>query len=981
MVVQAVKKATGTSKVILVGHSMGGLAARAYLQGQGRWDGLRSMAYSNDVASAITIGAPHQGSPLANILVVPFPTGWLSWLNPISVAIEALETGSPALAALNSGTLPPGVNYVSIIADGVPIIGLPGQTGDGIVSGQSQDLANAVSVAGLRYLAVPLQIYPQYFWSPLETHSYEPSDYQVWDQLIRQISTPAGLPSDLLLRVTASPNPVRPGERVQLVYTISNQGSNDLPGAELRMITPSYTEWADGSDAVPLPDWWSNLASPGDERIWTLGTLPAGQSRNILVSAGVWSGSSAPTNLTTLYTAALATSSRGDSSSSSGVVVVDDTPPLRVALTADQNPVAPGQVLAYTVRYANQTTVTAAGVLVRARIPPGTTLVSASDGGVRNGDWVEWTLGTVGSGANGQRSLSVQVGGGTGNGAVLAGQAEVSGSAGQDAAARAEIATVVSALAPLGVTLTATPDPVRPGEVVNYVMTVVNHGISDLSNVKVGMTTPSYAQWADGSDAVPLPDWWSNLATAGDGRVWTLGTVPAGQSRNVLVGVGMNTGIRKGTTVQADAVAWVSGSAGSSGSSVVVVDDTPPLRVALTADQNPVAPGQVLAYTVRYANQTTVTATGVLVRARVPPGTALVSASDGGVLNGQWVEWGLDSVAAGANGRWALSVQVGNGLSNGALLTGQVEITGTAGVGTGSRAEIATVVSAVAPLGVTLTATPDPVRPGEVVNYVMTVVNHGISDLSNVKVGMITPSYAQWADGSDAVPLPDWWSNLATAGDGRVWTLGTLAVGRSRTVTVRETTTSSAPYETMIRNVAIAWQSGAACGAQAQLASLVGVLEAPVVTSQPSSQTLMPGSTERFTVGATGTAPLTYQWRKDGVDIAGATNATLLLTNVQSAQAGAYSVVVSNIAGSATSVVATLSVLAPPSITNPRLVGHNFSVLTPTAVGPTYTLEYENSLTGGAWSAAQTLPGTGGVITLTDTAATSSARFYRIRVE
>jgi len=315
MVVQAVKKATGTSKVILVGHSMGGLAARAYLQGQGRWDGLRSMAYSNDVASAITIGAPHQGSPLANILVVPFPTGWLSWLNPISVAIEALETGSPALAALNSGTLPPGVNYVSIIADGVPIIGLPGQTGDGIVSGQSQDLANAVSVAGLRYLAVPLQIYPQYFWSPLETHSYEPSDYQVWDQLIRQISTPAGLPSDLLLRVTASPNPVRPGERVQLVYTISNQGSNDLPGAELRMITPSYTEWADGSDAVPLPDWWSNLASPGDERIWTLGTLPAGQSRNILVSAGVWSGSSAPTNLTTLYTAALATSSRGDSSS------------------------------------------------------------------------------------------------------------------------------------------------------------------------------------------------------------------------------------------------------------------------------------------------------------------------------------------------------------------------------------------------------------------------------------------------------------------------------------------------------------------------------------------------------------------------------------------------------------------------------------------------------------------------------------------
>jgi hypothetical protein len=61
--------------------------------------------------------------------------------------------------------------------------------------------------------------------------------------------------------------------------------------------------------------------------------------------------------------------------------------------------------------------------------------------------------------------------------------------------------------------------------------------------------------------------------------------------------------------------------------------------------------------------------------------------------------------------------------------------------------------------------------------------------------------------------------------------------------------------------------------------------------------------------------------------------------------------------------------------------GHSFSVSVRTAVGPTYTLEYNDPLADAGWKAAQTLPGTGGTITLTDSAAPSSSRFYRVRVE
>jgi hypothetical protein len=67
-----------------------------------------------------------------------------------------------------------------------------------------------------------------------------------------------------------------------------------------------------------------------------------------------------------------------------------------------------------------------------------------------------------------------------------------------------------------------------------------------------------------------------------------------------------------------------------------------------------------------------------------------------------------------------------------------------------------------------------------------------------------------------------------------------------------------------------------------------------------------------FTVAATGYAPLSYQWSKDGTDISGATGASLVLENVEPAAAGLYTVVVRNISGSFESVPAKLTVRVAP---------------------------------------------------------------------
>jgi len=87
---------------------------------------------------------------------------------------------------------------------------------------------------------------------------------------------------------------------------------------------------------------------------------------------------------------------------------------------------------------------------------------------------------------------------------------------------------------------------------------------------------------------------------------------------------------------------------------------------------------------------------------------------------------------------------------------------------------------------------------------------------------------------------------------------------------------------------------------------------APTITAQPTNQTVTAGQTATFTVAATGTVPLSYQWQKNAVSIAGATSASYTTPVTTTADSGAtFRVVVSNTAGTVTSSAATLTVSVP----------------------------------------------------------------------
>ena len=154
-------------------------------------------------------------------------------------------------------------------------------------------------------------------------------------------------------------------------------------------------------------------------------------------------------------------------------------------------------------------------------------------------------------------------------------------------------------------------------------------------------------------------------------------------------------------------------------------------------------------------------------------------------------------------------------------------------------------------------------------------------------------------------------------------------------------------------------------------------LQAPIITTEPQSQTALAGSTVTFSVVVSGSEPLSYQWRLNGVNIPGATSASYTISNAQPTQAGDYTVVVSNAAETITSAAALLTVNAPPSITSQpqsqvTTAGNSvmFSVGADGTAPFTYQWYRSNSSIAGATAASYTI----------GAAKASDAGGYKVRV-
>lgn len=249
----------------------------------------------------------------------------------------------------------------------------------------------------------------------------------------------------------------------------------------------------------------------------------------------------------------------------------------------------------------------------------------------------------------------------------------------------------------------------------------------------------------------------------------------------------------------------------------------------------------------------------------------------------------------------------------------------------------------------------------------------------NVAPGFVTQPAGQTVDqgasvtfsaSATGIPAPayQWLKNGApiTGATGNALTLSSVQ------------STDAADYTVVAANAA-----GAATSTKATLV----VNYAPVILTPPTATTVAQGNGATFTVTAAGVPTPTYQWLKNGNPVSGATSATLTLATVQPADAGNYSVQVTNRLGSTTSTEAALTVNYAPSITTQpasaaTTVGNNTSFSVVAAAVPAPTYQWQLSVDGGnTWSSvAEVSPYSGSTTTtLRITSATTTLAGFRYR--
>jgi hypothetical protein len=249
-----------------------------------------------------------------------------------------------------------------------------------------------------------------------------------------------------------------------------------------------------------------------------------------------------------------------------------------------------------------------------------------------------------------------------------------------------------------------------------------------------------------------------------------------------------------------------------------------------------------------------------------------------------------------------------------------------------------------------------------------TAIAYVISPSKFVMVPMSDPNPAVWifeqASAGSVVQLSSLSLNPATAVGGAQSSSGTvtlsgpaptggaqvtLSSSNTSVVTVPSSVTVGAgatsttfTVSTSVVSASTAVTISASYGGQAQTATLTVNVVPPSITAQPVNQTVTAGQTANFTVVATGTAPLNYQWQRGGVAIPAANSSTYTTPATTTSDTGAqFTVVVSNSAGSVTSTPATLTVNPPlPTVSsltlNPASVvgGSQSSTATVTLSGP-----------------------------------------------
>jgi uncharacterized repeat protein (TIGR01451 family) len=563
------------------------------------------------------------------------------------------------------------------------------------------------------------------------------------------IVTVSSAPS-LSISKTASKTVANPGDT--LIYTInySNTGTDQATNVTIEDHLPANTTFVSASAG--------GMEASTDIVDWTIGTVAAGVSGSVTVEATV---DSPLANGTVLHNTATIDSTETVPISTGNIdVTVSSAPVLIFGKTAPSFVAAGGQ-LTYSLNYRNIGNDTATGLLIEDHLPPETSFVSASAGGVHSGGVVDWSLPDLPAGGSGSVTVTVDVNSPLPNGTLLHNQASVASA--ETPPFSTQWDTQVTSAPILTMVKSASQSNVIAGSQFTYTLDYGNSGNANASNVVIVDHLPPELTFISATSGGTL---------SGSDVIWNIPSVTAGSSGSVSVTVEVKSPISDGIVIPNTSNIRADGVPPFVPPLVpVTVSSTPAFTLDKTVSSTTVAAGAQVTYTLDYFNQGTDEATNVVLTDQVPTNTSFVSASAGGSEAGGVVIWNLGAVPAQTGSSVSVTLLVADPLPNGTQVDNQAEITSDQ---TPPLTDSASFVVTSAP-NLQLTKTSQPgtvVQAGDTETYSLVLENTGSDAANSVVVEDVIPSGATPSNISVG-------GLFSAASSSITWNIPSLAAGAS----------------------------------------------------------------------------------------------------------------------------------------------------------------------------------------------------------